>query len=377
MREAQARVVELDDAFPHRRLERLEDALPVSVRRRDQLDRRPGERRDLEEDVDRLRRQPGEAAAEQLVQALRHSQRPAGRRSRVRPDELAAELEREERVARRCLLDAGELRPRQLEPEPLLEQMVERAQAERAEREPLSRSSGKARSSSNGAATLRRLPQRRQQTDALVAQTAESDLEHAGRGRVEPLDVVERDEDRALLRQRRGARRAARARSRADPERASPGSTRSSATSSARRRSGASDGATSSNTGASRSESPAKESDASASTPRQIRTRSKRRSASSTPVSHRIVLPIPASPGEHERRRALLDRGEKRLDRAELLVAPDHLRSHALARIVTRELTERGGCPITRRTWRRSLRPRPLLLGAFGAIRRRSKEEPP
>ena len=122
VREAEPRVVELDDAFPHGRLERLEDTLPVSVRRRDELDRRPRERCDLEEDVDRLRWQPGEPAAEQLPQAFGNPQGPTGRRPRVRPNELASELEREERVARRRLLDAGELRPRQVETEPLLEQ---------------------------------------------------------------------------------------------------------------------------------------------------------------------------------------------------------------------------------------------------------------
>ena len=45
MREAHARVVELDDALPDGRLERLEDPLAVAVRGRDELDRRPGERR--------------------------------------------------------------------------------------------------------------------------------------------------------------------------------------------------------------------------------------------------------------------------------------------------------------------------------------------
>ena len=55
MREPKARVVELDDSFAHGRLERFEDALPISVRLRDQVDRRPGQRRDLEQDVDGFR----------------------------------------------------------------------------------------------------------------------------------------------------------------------------------------------------------------------------------------------------------------------------------------------------------------------------------
>ena len=47
---------------------------------------------------------------------------------RVRADELAAELECEERVAGGRFLHSGELRPGQLEPEPLLEQAVKRAE---------------------------------------------------------------------------------------------------------------------------------------------------------------------------------------------------------------------------------------------------------
>ena len=46
---------------------------------------------------------------------------------------------------------------------------------------------------------LRSQPQRREQPERLVAQPPERDLEHAGRGRVEPLDVVERDEARAAV----------------------------------------------------------------------------------------------------------------------------------------------------------------------------------
>ena len=203
-----------------------------------------------------------------------------------------------------------------------------------------SRSSGKERSSSSGAADLGRLPQRRQQADRLLAQAPQRDLQHAGRGRVEPLHVVERDEHRAV------ARPAARSTSStASPiacgsGAASPGSASSSATSSARRRGGASEGATSSSTGASSSESPAKESDASASTPRQVRTRPKRSRPPRRPP------PRGSSCRSRPRRRARARRGpcstsaRERLDRAELLVAPDDLRGHA-------HLSPRPPCPAT------------------------------
>ncbi len=103
----------------------------------DQVDRRPGERGGLEQDVDGLRRQAGEAAAEQLVQGLGHRQGATGREPRVRTDELTAQLEREERVPRGRIGETDELRPSQLETESLLEHVVKRGQAERADRQQL------------------------------------------------------------------------------------------------------------------------------------------------------------------------------------------------------------------------------------------------
>ena len=81
--------------------------------------------------------------------------------------------------------------------------------------------------------------------------------------------------------------------------------------------------ATSSKTGASRSESPANESEASASTPRQTRTRANRAARLLDARLPEDRLADPGLAGEDERAGALLDLGEERLDRAELLVAPD------------------------------------------------------
>ena len=137
MREADVRVVELDHRLLRRRLERLQDTVALSVGRRHQLDRRSRESGDEQQDVERLAGEACQPASEQLAQALGHAQRLARRRSRVRSDQLAAELQREERVARGRLLHAGELGPRQLEPQPLLEQVVHGGERERADRQPL------------------------------------------------------------------------------------------------------------------------------------------------------------------------------------------------------------------------------------------------
>ena len=137
MREPQTRLVELDDPLSNSSLEGIEHPLPIVVDGRHQLDRRSGERRNLEKDVDRLGWQAGEATAEELVQALGHTQRAARRGSRVRPRELAAQLESEERIAGRRVLHPSELGPREVDPQPVAEQGMDSSEAQRADREPL------------------------------------------------------------------------------------------------------------------------------------------------------------------------------------------------------------------------------------------------
>ena len=97
MCEANGGVIELDDSFVGTGLERLDDALAISVRRRDQIDRRSREGGYLEQDIEGLAGQPGEAAAEQVLQGLGNRQRSAGDGPRVGAYELAPQLQREER----------------------------------------------------------------------------------------------------------------------------------------------------------------------------------------------------------------------------------------------------------------------------------------
>ena len=111
----------------------------ISRRRgsRDQLDRRPRDRRSQEQDVDGLAGSRARRPPSSSLQAVGHPQRPAGLRPRARADELTTQLEREERISCRGLLHADELRPRQLEAESLLQQAVKRGQADRPERDTL------------------------------------------------------------------------------------------------------------------------------------------------------------------------------------------------------------------------------------------------
>ena len=118
----------------------------------DDVDRRPGERRDQQEDVEGLARKAGEAAAEQVAQAVRHVERLARRGPRARSDEFATEFQCEEGVAGRRFLYPCQFGSGELEPEPLLEEPVNAAEAERADRELLEPLPGERRSSSKGIA---------------------------------------------------------------------------------------------------------------------------------------------------------------------------------------------------------------------------------
>ena len=159
--------------------------------------------------------------------------------------------------------------------------------------------------------------------DRLLAKSPERDLQHTRRGRVEPLGVVERDQHRPVLGKRRStsstaspiacgsgaarpARRAA-ARPRAQPPRRRE------------RRPDLVQHAPSS------SESPAKESEASASTPLHVRMRAEPAASVWTPPPRARSCRSPA----RRRGRARPDRRRPRkehLDRAKLLVAPDNSR---------------------------------------------------
>ena len=78
---------------------------------------------------------------------------------------------------------------------------MERTEAQRSEPDPRQLLFRKGARELERRCDARHLPQRREDGDRLVAEASESDLEHCGRRRVEPLDVVERNEHGVLLRQ--------------------------------------------------------------------------------------------------------------------------------------------------------------------------------
>lgn len=86
-------------------------------------------------------------------------------------------------------MDARELRPRQLELHSLSQQVVKRREGERLQRQPLERAELERHVRGRAA------PHRRQEADTLVAQATEGESEYIRRGCVEPLQIVDRDQN--------------------------------------------------------------------------------------------------------------------------------------------------------------------------------------
>ena len=206
---------------------------------------------------------------------------------------------------------------------------MERAQAERAEREPRRAAPRESDARARTGPRLRRRPQRRQQADR--ARRAGAAARSAARRPRTGRATAGRRARRApgLARRARAARRAGRARSRAGPEAARPARR---AAARPRARAGAA---------AERGRRPRRRPARADRRARRRRARPRpRRSAADRTRPKRSLglldtrlpedrLADPGLAGEDERRRALLDRGQERLDRAELLLAPDHVVRHA------------------------------------------------
>ena len=317
---------------PNRRLERLEDALLVARALRRPARPSAGRARRPERSTSSgLRREPGEAAAEQLLQALGHGQGLARRRSRVRPDELAAELEREERDcppsppargraraasgrARAAPRADGAAAPRLSGPSADPRRAARRERAIELER------------GYDVSACLRRVAR---QSDALVTQGAGA--RSAAR---------RRRTDRATGRRRAATTTGPRsARSRSTSSRASPIACGSGAALTGlgeqerdlerRRRRGASEGAASSRTGGEQLREPG-ERERSLGLDAAVYEHTAETLAGLLDTSlPEDRLADPRLAREHERSRAVRHALEERLDRTELLVPSDDLRGHA------------------------------------------------
>ena len=135
--------------------------------------------------------QPFDAGAEQVLDAVRHGDLLADRGQAVF-GERASDLEREQGIPERRLVDAAQELPREAQPEPLGQDPPRGAEAERADLEPSQRPPlERALESSLDTGALGE-----QEADGLALEAAHGEVECVGGRRIEPLDVVDRDQQR-------------------------------------------------------------------------------------------------------------------------------------------------------------------------------------
>ena len=112
--------------------------------------------------------------------------------------DLPPQLEREQRVASRELVHARQLRPGQIGAEAIVQQPVQLAHAQRGRSHLVSRARRRTAPPARTAPARRRLADRRQHLQPLAGHPAQRERQHARRGGVQPLQVVDRHEHVAL-----------------------------------------------------------------------------------------------------------------------------------------------------------------------------------
>lgn len=182
--EANRAVLALDHVRGDRRVERicgnaglLKERLRCRSQRRRQRQRLPRGRREL-----------GDPCAYEFLERLRNRERL--KQVDVDLDDTG-QLQPEERISSRSLVDAEQRLAREGPPEPVAEQPMERADAERSHRQPLDAfwaermlESWRVRSSND--------PPREQQEHLVRGESPQRECERIRRGSIQPLKIVDR-----------------------------------------------------------------------------------------------------------------------------------------------------------------------------------------
>ncbi len=278
-------------ALDHLRSDRRSERLLVDSGRVHDLERGGAGHSHDEQCLPRLLRQRAQPLADEVLERVGYRQRLRGieRRPRV---ERPRQLEREEGIAARCIVQPQQGRTWESESEPVTDETLDRADAERPDGQSLDRP-GK-----------RRLERRRrlaaageEDPDRLAVEPPQRERERIRRRGIEPLDVVDREQQRAAGGQRDAARRA-------PPTATARGSAETTALpleqERRRERSPARRGELRQHLGGGFRQEVAEpgmgETLLGARAGRAVSTRSPRSCAASTPASQSVDLPIPASP---------------------------------------------------------------------------------
>ena len=289
MREADRPLPQLEHALVERRGERVLADPGLAELRRGQ----PRLRRDQDERLVRRPRERVEPRRDELLQPPGHRQRLRRVAHRVLVAERPRELEGVHRVPARDLVQPEERRARHRPPELVAEDAVDRADAERPDADALDPVRAE-RLLDRGPPVVLAEPAR-PDDEHVVAETPQREAERGLGRRVEPLQVVDRD-DQAVLRgkqlQRAPDRDAEGHRVDGPAPRLLQEQRHLERAAAGRRQAGS----TSSRASSNRSPRPACPSVRSDSTGRAVRTRSPRARARSTVSRQSVDFPIPASP---------------------------------------------------------------------------------
>ena len=160
-------------------------------------DAQVGAERDGQEQPAHALREPVDPQPEEILDRVGHREVLADP-GRPVVDQLAPDLEREQGIAERGVVDPPQELARDAQPEPVAQDAADRAEAEWAEFHPL-----------DAVRVERELERRRrprpageEEADPGALEPSRGKREGGGRGGVEPLDVVERDQDGITRRHR-------------------------------------------------------------------------------------------------------------------------------------------------------------------------------
>ena len=186
-------VVDRDHALGPRRLERGDRARIGAPEGGEGRFRRGGRE---QERPPRRRRQGPDPGSHQSTDRARDREGRSWRHGRALPDERPGDLERVERIAAGGCLDPDERHARERAPEPLLEELVQGRQRHRPDLETLGARRGQRGEQLAGGRWIAAPRAHGQQhADPLVDQPAEAVGQDRRGARVEPLHVIDRDED--------------------------------------------------------------------------------------------------------------------------------------------------------------------------------------
>lgn len=165
----------------------------------DQLHRGCADDGDDEQRRPRLLGKGANPIADEALERLRHGEGLSGIERCARRRKRPGKLQGVERVAARHLVQSQHRGARERPAEPVANDALDRAQAERADEQSLDASAKRLLERGR----LPAAPTSEERPDGLTIEPPQSERQRIGRRRVEPLDVIDRDHDRTTFGQRR------------------------------------------------------------------------------------------------------------------------------------------------------------------------------